>query len=68
MAQQPQLVIDISPAGSVQIDAQCFTGSSCAKATEHIEIALGGSAPKNTKRKPEFSLPAGVGQKNKLTF
>jgi len=49
-----QLVVDITPAGSVKIDALGFNGVGCAKATEHIEIALGGRAPKKKTKKPEF--------------
>ena len=51
------IVIDISPAGSVKIDAQGFQGSGCAKATEQLEIVLGGGTAKK-KTKPEFNMPA----------
>jgi hypothetical protein len=68
MATQPQLVIEISPAGSVTIDAQCFVGANCAKATEQIEIALGGTGKKKTTKKPEFFRNAGGKQTTKMTF
>lgn len=65
---QKQIVVDISPSGSVKIDAIGFKGVGCAEATEQIEIALGGAAPKDKKKKPEFFNPASTGTKNKLTF
>jgi hypothetical protein len=64
-----QIIIDISPAGSVQIDAQGFKGNSCAKATEQIELVLGaGAQKKSDTKKPEFYAPNTTGQTNKLTF
>lgn len=65
---QPHVVVDISPAGSVTVDAKCFQGSNCAKATEQIEIVLGGGGKKTKKKKPEYHAPAGAKQTNKLTF
>lgn len=50
----PQIVVEVSPAGSIKIDAQGFTGGACAKATEQLEVVLGGAAPKSKKKKPEF--------------
>lgn len=50
------VIIDISPAGSVKLDAQGFRGASCTKATEQLELVLGGGNAKK-KRKPEYSLP-----------
>lgn len=64
----PIVIVEISPAGSVKIDAQNFKGGACAKATESIEIALGGAGPKNKKKKPEFFAAPGTQNKNKLTF
>ena len=58
MAAKPQIVIDISAAGSVTVDAKCFTGPGCAKATEQIEIVLGGGASRKKTKKPEFFAPA----------
>lgn len=50
-----QLIINISPAGSVNIDASGFKGVGCAAATEQLEVVLGGgAAPKSKKKKPEF--------------
>ena len=42
------IIVDISPAGNVTIDAQGFTGEECVKATEQIEIALGGEMKRDT--------------------
>lgn len=60
-----QLIVEISPAGSVKIDAKGFTGNGCAKATEQIEVVLGGATPRKKKKKPEFfaSPSTRVGQK-----
>lgn len=62
MAGKPTVNIEVSPAGSVTIDAQCFTGAGCAKATEQIEIVLGGGAAKSKKKKPEYFAPAASGK------
>lgn len=50
------IIIDISPAGSVKIEAEGFRGSSCEKATQELELVLGGGTAKKS-RKPEYSLP-----------
>lgn len=65
---QKQIVVDISPAGSVVIEALGFNGVGCADATQQIEIALGGSAPQKKTKKPEFFQGAGGKACNKLTF
>lgn len=62
-----QVIIDISPAGTVKIDAVGFKGRGCAKATEQIEVVLGGK-PATKKKKPEFFAPAGEGTKIKQAF
>ncbi len=62
-----ELVIDISPAGTVKIEAKGFQGQGCAKATEQIEIALGGVAAKK-KPKPEFYQTPNSNQSVKRTF
>lgn len=50
------IVVNISPAGNVVIDAQGFRGKSCENATQHLELALGaGTATRS--RKPDYSLP-----------
>jgi hypothetical protein len=54
---QQELVIDISPAGNVKIEANGFQGVGCAKATEEIEIALGGMGQKKKTPKPEYYMP-----------
>jgi len=61
------IVIDISPAGSVKIDAQGFQGCGCAEATEQLELVLGGGQRKRTE-KPEYYQPASTGATTKLTF
>lgn len=53
-----QIIVNVSPAGNVVIDAVGFKGKGCAKATEQIEIMLGGEAKKDTK--PEYSLPTNI--------
>lgn len=61
-----QLIVEVSPAGSVKIDAKGFKGNGCAKATEQIEIVLGGATPRDKKKKPEFFAPAATGVANKV--
>jgi hypothetical protein len=62
------ITIDITPAGTVTVDAQGFQGCGCAEATEQIELILGGGQRKR-KEKPEYYAPAATGQQtNKLTF
>lgn len=51
--------IDVSPAGNVNMDLNGFKGKSCAKVTEQIQIALGGSA--KVDKKPEFNIPEQIG-------
>ena len=63
-----EIIIDISPAGSVSVEAQGFSGKGCTKATEQIELVLGGLGGKKRKEKPEFYAPAGSKSSNKLTF
>lgn len=62
------ITVDISPAGSVKIDAAGFKGKGCAEATEVIEIAIGGGAVKSKKKKPEFFASPSTGQTIKRTF
>lgn len=63
-----QIIVEISPAGTVKLDLKGFTGSSCQKATEQIEIALGGGAAKKKKKKPEFFQSPSTKTGTKLTF
>jgi len=65
---QKQIIIDITPAGSVKIDAKCFVGQDCAKATEQIEIVLGGAGSRKKKKKPEFFASPSTKTGQKLTF
>ncbi len=65
--QQQQIVVDISPAGNVTLDAQGFAGNQCEAATQHIEVVLGGGLQR--KRKDDFyKPPLAHGQGTKLTF
>jgi len=63
-----QIVIDISPAGSVKIDAQGFNGVGCSKATEMIEVAIGGAGIRKSTKKPEYYVPSGQNNQNKNVF
>lgn len=63
-----QVIVDISPAGNVKIEAANFQGVGCDKATEAIELALGGNAPKKKTPKPERYASAGVKAGNKNCF
>lgn len=64
-----QVIVNISPAGTVNIDVDGFKGGACAKATEQIEIALGGANAGIKKKKPDFfCAPASTGQTIKRTF
>ena len=62
------ITVDISPAGSVKIETSGFNGVGCAKATEQIEIVLGGAGRKTKKKKPEFFASPNTKAGNKLTF
>ena len=63
-----QVVIDITPAGSVKVEAQGFNGVGCDKATEMIEIAIGGAGAKKKTKKPEYYVPGGQSNHNKNVF
>jgi hypothetical protein len=63
-----QVIVDISPAGSVKVEAQGFNGVGCDKATEQIEIVLGGVGTRKKKRKPEFFASPSTKAGTKLTF
>jgi hypothetical protein len=63
-----EIVIDITPAGSVVVEAKGFKGVGCDKATEQIEIAIGGTGERGKKRKPEAYSQPSTSQANKLTF
>jgi hypothetical protein len=51
--------IDIDTEGLVTVEALNFKGKGCADATEMIEVAIGGAAPKSRKMKPEAFVPSG---------
>jgi hypothetical protein len=55
---QKQVIIDITAAGSVKIDVVGCTGAECAKATEDIEIALGGQVASSKKKPDYYQAPA----------
>lgn len=63
-----QVTIDISPAGSVKVEAQGFQGVGCDKATEMIEVAIGGAGTKKKTKKPEYYVPGGQSNHNKNVF
>lgn len=63
-----QVTIDISPAGSVRVEAQGFQGVGCDKATEMIEVAIGGAGTKKKTKKPEYYVPGGQSNHNKNVF
>ncbi len=62
-----QVIVTISPAGTVNIDAKGFKGKTCDKATEQLEIVLGGEGMVK-KRKPEFHQSPATKAGTKLTF
>jgi len=64
---QQTITIDITPAGTVSMEASGFTGISCEKATEQIELVLGGGMAKK-KSKPERHMPASTAQSIHRTF
>lgn len=54
----PNVVVTVSPAGTVKIDAIGFKGKACDKATEQLHVVLGGAAASvDKKRKPDFFAP-----------
>lgn len=58
---QPQLVINISPAGTTKIEAVNCTGEQCIEASAPIEVVLGGVQKRDDK--PErFQAPATTAQ------
>ena len=62
------ITVDITPAGSVKVEAHGFKGKGCAEATEQIEIVLGGAAKKTKKKKPDFFADPQTGNRTKATF
>lgn len=61
-----QLIVEISPAGTVKIDAQGFKGKGCASASEQIEIAIGGPNVTKKKKPDFFCAPVASSAKNTL--
>lgn len=63
------IVVDISPTGTVKIDASGFKGKSCTEATQTIEVALGGMVKgSDRKHKPEFFAPASTSKAQTRVF
>jgi len=62
------ITVDISPAGSVNIEANGFNGCGCTEATQQIELVLGGGVAKKSSPKPEAFAPATTNQASKLSF
>ena len=56
-----QIIINVSATGEVTIEAVGFKGSSCDKATEAFEKALG--AAKSKTKKPEYYASARTQQR-----
>ena len=55
-----QVIVTITPAGTVKIDAVGFKGNACEKATEQLHAVLGGGTQAGTKkRKPDFFATTG---------
>jgi Protein of unknown function (DUF2997) len=54
------IIIEVSPAGEVKIEAVGFKGAACEKATAALEKALG--APSGRKRKPEYHAAGATSQ------
>lgn len=52
MANQPMIIVTVSPTGEVKVEATNVVGSGCQALTKGIEQALG--ATTGDKRKPEF--------------
>ena len=63
---EKNIVISITPAGSVNIEANGFQGCGCTEATEKIELVLGGGQKKTPK--PEMYAPANTGHTVRNAF
>ena len=62
-----QVVVTVTPAGSVKIDAIGFKGGACEKATDQLHGVLGGYAQAGRKkRKPDFFATTGQKANNQL--
>lgn len=62
-----QVIVTVTPAGTVKIDAVGFKGSSCEKATEQLHVVLGGGVQAgDKKRKPDFFAVTGQKAAQKL--
>ena len=62
------ITVEITPAGNVKVEAHNFQGCGCTDATQQIEVAIGGTAPKKKDMKPEFYQQASGTTENNLTF
>lgn len=62
-----KVVVEIESDGSVKIDAQGFTGSSCSLATRDMELALNSNAGAvDDKKKPDFYATHGATQQQRI--
>lgn len=60
MAKQLRTIkVTITNDGDTKLDAQGYKGKSCLKATEELEIALGGQVKKR-EDKPEMNQPPDI--------
>lgn len=60
MASQKRIIVDIAPDGSVKIEADGYKDSTCLKATEDLEKALG-VVTNRTKKAEALRAPVGAG-------
>lgn len=58
------IVVEVSPAGEIKIDAVGFKGADCEKATEFLEAALG--TPGKKVKKPEYYANIRTGAMQKV--
>jgi hypothetical protein len=61
-----QIQVKLKLSGEVEIDAQGFTDSSCKKATDALEQAMGGKAV--VADKPEAFIPAVNPQQESIQY
>lgn len=54
----PEVIVNISPAGRIEIDAQGYEGAACDTATEQLEIVLGGGLVKKEPKPERFAAPS----------
>lgn len=63
-----QVIVTVTPAGMVKIDAVGFKGNACEKATEQLHVVLGGWVQAgDKKRKPDFFATTGQQHTNRVS-